>query len=324
MYFEDFLDDQHQLQQSRGRLACPIIFSMSGKGYRLHIEMGQFPQAVDSALELLGNYRTQSPGTYSNQHKGSPFYVMGYAAFASHDYATAGLLFDAAAAEDISRYGAAADKPALNFIRLEDRGQEVLASQIIRDITAALNVLIDDYNLRNGKRSITFDELRTHFIIPLLNSPDVYKRALITAFISFIAEWKYRQRLLDMIDHGSREPFFLHMYRGCLLFESIVKEKLTTPLRAGKNTLGPALQQMQGQMGITGNIITRCDDFDAEIQNLTANMDIKSTVEMTGKIRNTLGHNLAWPSTSMNTQKYDLAIKNIAAACIHAISTLYR
>lgn len=114
------------------------------------------------------------------------------------------------------------------------------------------------------------------------------------------------------------------MYRGCLLFESLVKEKLTAPLPTNKNTLGPALQQTQGRMRLLGNISTTCDDFDAEIQNLTANMDIKPAVEMTGKVRNTLGHNLAWPSTSMNTQKYDLAIKNIAAACIHTISTLYR
>lgn len=162
----------------------PDYFEHVWQDYRRHIDTQQYPQAIDSALELFGNYRAQSPGTYSQQHKGSPFYVMGYAAFASHDYASASLLFDAAVAEDIRRYGAAADKPALNFIRLEDRGQEVLASQIIRDITASVNVLIDDHNLRNGNTHITLDELRTHFIVPLLNSPDVYKRALITAFIS--------------------------------------------------------------------------------------------------------------------------------------------
>jgi hypothetical protein len=249
---------------------------------------------------------------------------MGYAAFASHDYSSASFLFDAAVAEDIRRYGAAADRPALNFIQLEDRGQEVLASQIIRDITATTNVLINDYNQRNGAIQITFNDLKAHFFIPLLNPQDVYKRALITAFISFVAEWPYRQRLLDLIENGSREPFFLHMYRGCLLFESLIKERLQAPLPPNRNTLGPALQQVQQRMGIQGSMAIGCDDFDAEIQGLTANMEIKSTVEMTGKVRNTLGHDLAWPSTSMNMQRYDLAIKNIAASCIHAISTLYR
>jgi hypothetical protein len=192
---------------------------------------------------------------------------MGYAAFASHDYATASLLFDAAVAEDIRRFGPTADKPALLFIRLEDKDQEVLASQIIREIIASVNELLNDYSSRVGATPINLDELRTHFIQPILSSPDVHKRTLITAFISFIAEWKYRERLIDLIERGSREPFFLHFYRGCLLFESLVKGKLTTPLPADRNTLGPALQQMYSQLQIPHNLVLTCSDFDFEKEN---------------------------------------------------------
>lgn len=41
-------------------------------------------------------------------------------------YPAASLLFDAAVAEDIKKFGPTADKPALLFMRLEDKDQEVL------------------------------------------------------------------------------------------------------------------------------------------------------------------------------------------------------
>ena len=302
----------------------PDYFDHNFQPYRSHIDAAQYSLSIKSALGLLENFRKSSPAAFPNEHKGSPFYVMGYAAFASHDYPTASLLFDAAVAEDIRRFGPTADKPALLFIRLEDKDQEVLASQIIREIITSVEELINDYNPRRGAKQITIDELRTHFIKPILSSPDDHKRTLITAFISFIAEWKYRARLIDIIERGSREPFFLHIYRGCLLFESLVKEKLTAPLPTNRNTLGSALQQMYHQLQIPANLSLQCSDFDAEVSSLTAAMPVVDAVQMTGKVRNTLGHDLAWPSTSLNQATYNLTVKNIAAACIHAISMLYR
>ena len=281
--------------------------------------------AIRSALELLEGFRSSSsPAAYSNEHKGSPFYVMGYAAFASHDYPGASLFFDAAVAEDVKKFGPTADKPALFFMRLEDKDQEVLASQVIQEIIATANELVDDYNARLGAQPISFAELRTHFLRPIISSLVNHKRTLITAFISFIAEWKYRALLIDLIQHGSREPFFLHIFRGCLLFESILKENPLRSIPPGTATLGTALQLMFKELRIPANLTIKPSSFDNEVQNLTAAMPTTAAIQMTGKIRNTLAHSLAWPSTSLDQQKYNLLIKNIAAACIHAISTLYR
>jgi hypothetical protein len=299
-------------------------FEHNFQPYRNYIDASKYSLAIESALDLLEDFRTNSPAVFPSEHKGSPFYVMGYAAFASHDYPMASLLFDAAVAQDIRRFGATADKPALLFIRLEDKQQHVLASQIIKEIIIDVEELLNDYNVRTGANPITLDELRTHFIKPILCASDDHKRTLITAFISFIAEWKYRARLIDIIEQGSREPIFLHIYRGCLLFESLVKEKLTTPLPADRNNLGQALQQMHRNLRISASLSLKCSDFDAEVRGLTAAMIPERAIQMTGKVRNTLGHDLAWPSTSLNLDKYTLAVKNIATSCIHAISMLYR
>jgi hypothetical protein len=159
---------------------------------------------------------------------------------------------------------------------------------------------------------------------PHSTTAPLLRRALITAFISFVAEWKYRARLIDLIEHGSREPFFLHIFRGCLLFESILKENSRQSIPSGKVTLGNALQRTHGELGIPNDLNIRSCDFDAEVRGLSPHMPTTAAIQMTGKIRNTLGHNLAWPSTSLDQSKYNLAVKNIAAACLHAVSTLYR
>lgn len=208
-------------------------------------------------------------------------------------------------------------------MRLEDKDQQVLASQIVRDIIKIADELLSDYNIRSGAVMITLDELRTRFLTQIISSQDAQKRTLITAFISFIAEWKYRARLIDLIEHGSREPFFLHIFRGCLLFESLLKANPVRPIPPGRHTLSYVLKETHAELGIPAKLDISSSDFDAEVQLLNSATSTTDAIQMTGKIRNTLGHNFAWPSTSLNQNRYSLAIKCIAAACIHAVSNLY-
>jgi hypothetical protein len=292
--------------------------------YRSLLEQGRYADSIEAALHLLESYRTANPAAYPNEHKGSPFYVMGYAAFASHDYPSASLFFDAAVAEDIRRYGNAANKPALEFMQLEDTQQQpVLASQIIGVITAAVQRLIDSYNSKSGARQITMNELRTLFLRRVIVSPDEHKRTLVTAFISFVAEWSYRSRLIDIFDRGSREPFFLHLFRGCLLLESMLKEDPQN--RVPPNTqLGNALQRLHTVLGIPANITTRATDFDAQVLLPLRPLSTVSTsdaIEFTAKARNTLGHTLVWASPSLDRQAYDHLVDTIATALLHTIST---
>jgi hypothetical protein len=46
-------------------------------------------------------------------------------------------------------------------------------------------------------------------------------------------------------------------------------------------------------------------------------------VELTGKIRNTLGHNLGW-DVQINKLEYHHLFRIVAASCLHAIACLYR
>jgi hypothetical protein len=51
-----------------------------------------FSQVVNGGIQLLSGAKTFAPRGYLTAHKGTPFYVMGLAAFLSHDYETATFL----------------------------------------------------------------------------------------------------------------------------------------------------------------------------------------------------------------------------------------
>jgi hypothetical protein len=292
--------------------------------YRVPVDDRQYSLAIDRGLSLFENYKQSAPD-FDDQHKGSPFYVMGYAAFASHDYATASLMFDAAVAEDLDYWGAdkATSKPALLFLRLMNENQHVLAGEIIPEIVGAVETLLREYDGRSGAAPLTLDELRTHFLDRFINSPDEHKRTVVTAFISFVAEWKYRSRLVALIPRGSREPFFLHLLRGCVLLESILKESPVMLKNPG--TLEKAIKKASAKMGLSPGMKLSAPSFDKSVlQQIEPGMSAGQAVEYAAKCRNTLGHSFVWETPSLSKEKYDLLVGIIASACIHAISTTYR
>jgi hypothetical protein len=77
------------------------------------------------------------------------------------------------------------------------------------------------------------------------------------------------------------------------------------------------------ELNIRADLSTSAGDFDTQVGALTATSSMENAIQMTSRFRNTLGHDLAWPSASLNKNSYNLAIKNVAASCLHAISKLY-
>jgi hypothetical protein len=109
-----------------------------------------------------------------------------------------------------------------------------------------------------------------------------------------------------------------------LLFESLLKSQTKKVLT--KDTLGRILQHdLISELGLTTvNVGTGGNDFNAIVAGLSPNMDIEATINTVGQSRNTLGHNIVWTTTDLTKDTYDLLVKNIVAACLHAITKLYR
>src|SRR4051812_12733046 len=99
--------------------------------YWTHFDSRQFSRAIWDAVQLLNGEKQRAPDEYRRAHKGTPFYMMAFAAFASNDFGTATFLFDAAVSEDLKNHPTQVDTPALLFMQLNDKNQRQLAKDLV-------------------------------------------------------------------------------------------------------------------------------------------------------------------------------------------------
>jgi hypothetical protein len=290
---------------------------------------GRYAQGVEECLSLLEHSKQLEPAEYLSKPKGTPFYWLGIAAFWSHDYQTATFFFDAAVSEDVD-HGRGDDQPAMLFMRLNEKVEQQAAWPIVRKIVAKLQQAIDNYKARSSTNPgalnpdpLEIEDVRRYFLDHSSRSSEL--RSLTTTFVSFLAEWDYRTRMIDLNQKASKEPFFTHLFRGCLLFESLLKASSVPPPNTRRPTLGDFLTdpRFRQRLGI-GQIRVGRDEFEDLLQSLTPNQPLEAAIECTAQARNTLGHNLAWAVQSLNRENYDLLANNISASCLHVISRLYR
>jgi hypothetical protein len=271
----------------------------------------------DQTLEWLESHGADlRPG-----EKGTAFYFLGIEAFTSHDYQTAAFFFDAAASEDLKLPNP--DRwPAHLFMYLNDRNPKQAGREIVRMIVKKLKRTIKNYNERGGAIRLTVPIVRKHFLRPEMKHAKKHRRTLVTTFISFLAEWDYRSRLIDLSDAGSKEPFLSHLFRGCLLFESLLKAN--DPKPPTQRTLGKMLKHdFASEFHISPQFNATETNFDNLVQAITPKQSIPVVTECTARARNTLAHSLVWAAQPLDQKTYDLLAYNIASCCLHTIAKLY-
>jgi len=84
--------------------------------------------------------------------------------------------------------------------------------------------------------------------------------------------------------------------KGCVLFESLLK---ANPKNAPtQQTLGQVLRHLATDLGLTSAPSIGNTDFPTVVSLVAgANYDIATAIEFTGRVRNTVGHNLGWNAT---------------------------
>lgn len=300
-------------------------------GYVRELLKGDFSAALDQGISLLLKCQSLDHGAYVAIHKGTPFYWLGTAAFLLHDHQTATFFYDAAVSEDLR---AGADPvmnptPALHFIQIDGAQPNQAARNLVRMAQARVEDVINEYNSMPGRSTsvpeLTIHDLREFFLRPAV-SPGLERwRSLATTFISFLLEWDYRSTLLDLrADVGTSEPFFIHLFKGCVLFESLLKTNPNHQVPAGVRSLGQVLQLFHSLLGIPHNISIGNTDFPTILHDLgNADNRIQTAIEFAGRIRNTVGHNLGW-GVNLDKNQYSRLVRMVATSCLHAIACLYR
>lgn len=299
--------------------------------YKYDLLNGNYSEALDGGIHVLNKCLAEDEQAYRAIHKGTPFYWLGTAAFLVHDHETAAFFFDAAVSEDI-RAGAhpvSRPTPSMRFIQVEGEHRDQAARPLVRAMQDRFDEIISDYNTRTGRpvgtAVINLEEVRNSFL-RLAVSPSYEKwRSLATALISFVLEWDYRNTLLDLrTGSGTIEPFFMHLFKGCVLFESLLKGNPRQSVLPGDSPLSSVLQRLHTQLGISSNLRIGNADFGIILGDLgQADNSIETAIKFTGRIRNTVGHNLGW-QVQMDKLQYHRLFRMVTSSCLHAIAQLYR
>lgn len=292
------------------------------------ITSGHFFQALDRGEEILHLCHRLNPDLYSKMHKGLIFYFMGIAAYRIHAYASAIYYIDSAVSEDLKNESENYNSPSRLFLRLEDENDEQAAKLFVKDARAKIEDKINLYNDLNKTSTVKFPNLsmgdiRKCLLDPAssLNKPEL--RSLATTFITFFLEFDYLYfQLMVRKEAGTNEPFFSHLFKGCLLFESLLKENPS--VKAKGNTLDQLLGSFSGTLGIPKQVKINAARLENVLQAVQAtDYSFTAAIIATGKLRNTLGHNIGWPD-QLTKEQYLQGFLLIATSCLHAISTLYR
>ena len=160
--------------------------------YRTFVDQDKPARAVEEGLTYLAARRNSvGDQQYRQDHKGTPFYILGYSAFACHDYTSASLYFDAAAEADLRYHNGNLDTPALRFIQiLHAENEDLLASGIIAQIEAQTQALLNEYHTRYLHQAISLSNLRARFFERILrNGPSHLRDAAHSIHFCFVAEW---------------------------------------------------------------------------------------------------------------------------------------
>lgn len=293
------------------------------------IEQRNYSGALSRGRAFLMHYcLSTDANAYRTIHKGAAFYWLGTFAFLANDYESATFFYDAAISEDIrAGNNPAIDlTPASGFIVLQNEPANHIAIPLINLAQDRVQELIDNYNARPGARAITLNDIRERFLRPAISPGGARWRSLATAFISFCLEWDYRNELFDLRPgSGTAEPFFLHLFKGCVLFESLLKGNPTQSPAVRSRTLSQVLNDLHTPLGISFGLNISATHFNtilASLPGVVENAPIETAIQFTGRIRNTVGHDLGWV-VNVDKHQYHRLFRMVSSSCLHAIACLY-
>ena len=291
---------------------------------------GKFFEALERGHEILHLIAKINPQKYAQMHKGYAFYFMGMAAYRLHDFQSAIFYIDATLSEDIKNFPGDPNTPPHLFLRLDGNDPRQAAQPLtqgaqntIEEYTELYNQILQKNNL--GIQELTIDDIRSSFLIPSSLDPSASKRSLASTLITFFLEFKYRDFQLRLRrEPGTNEPMILHLYKGCLLFESLLKNNPRKQIQG--RTLKPVLLELINELhlDVPNGLDIQADTLeDALSSAVVGSDDITSYITVTGKLRNTLSHNMGWPE-QITPEHYLHGFLQISIACLHALATLYR
>lgn len=263
---------------------------------------GNIIQSTDKPFERFSDYETlldilynEDPEKYESMHKGTPFYFLSWLAFDLRNFEKALFYMDAAISEDILRAPDGwMNLPAASFLTLTNPEAQV-ARRTVEAIRNLLAQELDRFNALSGLPPITIEQFTERFVKVLLVD-DPQKRTIITAFYTFLLEFRGRRSELRLRSTmgGSIQPFITHLFKGGLILESLLKHLYPTK---DDGTRTRILRDIFKTQAFRDDFVPEVDTSSYSLHKIVEDIEddtIQSAFNTTAKLRNTTGHNLVW------------------------------
>lgn len=316
--------------------------------------------ALATALDRLNRCILEAAGVgqYELMHKGTLFYFRSLSAYDMGDFERAFFYMDSAVSEDHRAAGTCwEDLPAGRFMRLDvtPNAQNPHGETLTRRARSAVeNTLARVSRLADaGFPACGVDDLCNSLIARAVNgAPEL--RTAVTAFLTFTIEFESRRTMLQLgrSEGGTAEPFYLHLFKGCVLFETLVRASAvgqriakevhlsrvftqalikhvfpswahSQPTHVALNNL-IAHRCMRHAMGLSRAIKRmRSVPFPEIFKQVDTNVAVSTrAVKVAYQLRNATAHSLA-DAKRPYVEEYETLFDHVSAAIVLAIRQLY-
>ncbi len=257
---------------------------------------------------------------YRSIHKGAPFFFMSWLAFDLRNYEKALFYMDSAISEDIRLDPSDwLSLPAGSFLTLT-LPEFQIAHRTINMIQVLLNKEINRFNSISDLKPIIIQNLTEKFVKKLVQ--DIEKRTIVSALYVYILEFKERYQELELRSTmgGSIAPFIIHLFKGALIFESLLKYLYVKKDEIKKvKTLGNIFDLPTFKKDFFAIPKTSSYSIKA-IYDYVPDNSIESAFTVTTMLRNTTGHNLIWDDEVFkDSQKYEVLFQQEMNAILYLI-----
>lgn len=307
-------------------------------------------KVISDYKDFLKHLADFYPEKFRDTPKGYPYYWIGFLLFKIKNYEQAIFYLDAALAEDKHymneiieevngkpKYKWMTSGAALFFYQHEFMKTDTSDYTFFNtpELKNEFEKILKDFNSNNMENyTIDFNRDIKGFVNEILQTDNT---ALITTFYSFVMEKcdideavKFKSKY-----SGTIEPMILHLVKGSLLFESMLKIRyhtsvkhkiLNKPSQRDRNNIYITLANIlhdpdfKTKMGYTKNI----DTSESNINNINippAKFSIEDSFTCTAKIRNKSTHSLCWDDAFV--RNYDQLYKHIIYSICYFIYKEY-
>jgi hypothetical protein len=266
--------------------------------------------------DLLRRLRASDPQKFDSMHKGTPLYFLSWLAFDQHLFESALHFIDAAIAEDRRTGQGWFNKPASQILMLNSQVQ--VSPRTVDWMASQIDGELQRFEQRFG---IAFPR---EAFLRRFAEPEVKggTPAIVAAFYAFVFEFDDREieiglRIEPVL--GSYQPLFIHLFKGGLLLETLLKRRFP---HLASEVLGSILNsnEFKSSFGFkTGSthgvsVSVLCADAAATTP--------ESAFLTTGRLRSMMGHNLIGDPLPTVPDDYSRLVRQEIDAFLYAVEKL--